>query len=279
MKKAEIFNYTWYPYDWMSSEKVFDLTLSQRGLYRELIDLCMTEDNKVKINFNGWARKYNSSLEEIVSILPVLERLDLIIVEDDYLSIPSCEIRLNKISTARSNGSKGGAPLGNSNAKKQSETTQEQPKNNPKTNYNYNYKDNSNNNSKNTDIGGWEKVIGLFPPTKHNGLIEAAIIWNTLEQKDKQSVMRHLNPYIKNTEERFMKQIGNYFNERMWENMKSKPTSSKMKMLDYNFIEWIKEELEFERFDEARTYLASLQVNDRESFNDLENEYKQLKNN
>jgi hypothetical protein len=131
----------------------------------------------------------------------------------------------------------------------------------------------------NISNGGWEKVIGLFPDSKHQGLVEAAIVWNGLEQKEKQSVMRHLNPYIKNTEERFMKQIGNYFNERMWENMKSKPTSNKMKMLDYNFIEWIKDELEFERFDEARTYLANLQVNDKESFNDLENEYKQLKNN
>ena len=129
----------------------------------------------------------------------------------------------------------------------------------------------------NISNGGWEKVIGLFPPTKHNGLIEAAIVWNGLEQKEKQSVMRHLNPYIKNTEERFMKQIGNYFNERMWENMKSKTTSNKMKMLDYNFIEWIKEELEFERFDEARTYLATLQINEKESFNDLEDEYKQTK--
>jgi len=131
----------------------------------------------------------------------------------------------------------------------------------------------------NNKEGGWEKVIGLFPPTKHNGLIEAAIIWNNLEQKEKQSVMRHLNPYIKNTDEKFMKQIGNYFNERMWENMKSKPSSNKMKMLDYNFVEWIKEELEFKRYDEARTYLAHLQVKDLESFKDLENEYKQLKNN
>jgi len=129
----------------------------------------------------------------------------------------------------------------------------------------------------NNKNGGWEKVIGLFPPTKHNGLIEAAIIWNSLEQKQKQSVMRHLNPYIKNTEQRFMKQIGNYFNERMWENMKAKPASNKMKMLDYNFIEWIKEELEFERFDEARSHLATIQINDRELFNDLENEYKQSK--
>jgi len=130
------------------------------------------------------------------------------------------------------------------------------------------------NNDKN---GGWEKVIGLFPPTKHNGVIEAAMVWNSLEQKQKQSVMRHLNPYIKNTEQRFMKQIGNYFNERMWENMKAKPASNKMKMLDYNFVEWIKEEYEFKRYDEARTFLAHLQVEEPESFKDLEDEYKQNK--
>lgn len=129
-----------------------------------------------------------------------------------------------------------------------------------------------------TSNGGWEKVIGLFPPTKHNGVVEAAMVWNSLEQKEKQSVMRHLNPYIKNTDEKFMKQIGNYFKERLWESMKSKPSTNKIKMLDYNFIEWIKTELEFERFDEARTYLASLQQNDSESFTDLENEYKQTKN-
>jgi hypothetical protein len=186
---------------------------------------------------------------------------------------------LKKISNARINGSKGGATIGNTNAKKKPETTQKQPKNEPKTNYNYNYNNNDNiidnNNDKN---GGWEKVIGLFPPTKHNGLIEAAIIWNSLEQKEKQSVMRHLNPYIKNTEERFMKQIGNYFNERMWEKMKQSTSTKKFKLLDTNFIDWIKEELEIKRFDEARSYLANLQITDPESFTDLEQEYKQTKN-
>jgi hypothetical protein len=179
------------------------------------------------------------------------------------------------------NGKKGGAPKGNQNAKKQPKTTENNPpcivdQTTQTTNKNNN-KNNNTNNNKNTDVGGWEKVIGLFPPTKHQGLVEAAIVWNNLDQKEKQSVMRHLNPYIKNTDEKFMKQIGNYFNERMWENMKSKPTSNKIKMLDYNFIEWIKEELEFKRFDEARSHLATIQINDRELFNELENEYKQSK--
>jgi hypothetical protein len=127
------------------------------------------------------------------------------------------------------------------------------------------------NNSDN--IGGWEKVIGLFPPSKQNGIEDAVIVWNNLEQKEKQSVMRHLNPYVKNTEEKFMKQIGNYFNERMWKKMKSK-SSTKVKMLDYNFIEWVRKELGIDKFDETRTTLASLQITDVEMFNELLNQYK-----
>jgi len=280
MSKKEIFNYTWYPYDWMSSEKVFDLNLSQRGLYRELIDLCMTEENKVKINFNGWSRKFNSSVEEIILILPILEELDLILVEDDYLSIPSCENRLNKISIARLNGSKGGAPVGNNNAKKQPIQPTEQPTDNPKTNYKYisnNINDNINDNNTKETNGGWEKVIGLFPPSKQNGIEDAVIVWNNLNQKEKQSVMRHLNPYVKNTDEKFMKQIGNYFYERMWEKMKSKP-SMKVKMLDYNFIQWVMQYLGIDKFDEARSELASLQLTDPEEFNDLNNQYKLNRN-
>lgn len=176
------------------------------------------------------------------------------------------------------NGKKGGAPKGNQNAKKQPKTTENNPPCLVEQTTETTNKNNNKNINNNNEIGGWEKVIGLFPPTKHNGLVEAAIVWNNLEQKEKQSVMRHLNPYIKNTDERFMKQIGNYFKERLWESMKSKSSTNKIKMLDYNFIEWIKNELEFERFDEARTYLASLQQNDSESFMDLENEYKQTKN-
>lgn len=181
------------------------------------------------------------------------------------------------------NGKRGGAPIGNQNAKKQPKTTENNPpclvdQTTKTTNKNNNKNINKNINNKkdnNIELGGWEKVVELFPPTKLNGVIEAAIVWNNLDQKEKQSVMRHLNPYLKNTEERFMKQIGNYFNERMWENMKSKP-SNKMKMLDTNFIYWIQEELEFERFDEARSYLAKLQIDDKETYVDLENEYKKL---
>ena len=96
--------YTWYPKDWGNSEKVFELTLLERGLYRELIDMAMLNDNNTVINEKIWARKFGSSLSEIESILLTLEGLNLIELTDCKLFIPSCEPRLNLMR----GGSKGG---------------------------------------------------------------------------------------------------------------------------------------------------------------------------
>jgi len=146
---------------------------------------------------------------------------------------------------------------------------------NPTDNVNEN--DNVLSSKDNNKEGGWEKVIGLFPPTKHNGLIEASIVWNDLTQKEKQSVMRHLNPYIKNTDEKFMKQIGNYFNERMWENMKPKVTG-KDKPLTMEMVEWFQNKIKDKSYDRTRTQLANIKYNNPNEYEKLEEEYKQVKN-
>lgn len=96
--------YTWYPKDWNNSEKVFELTLVERGLYRELIDMAMLNDNKTIINDKVWARKFGSSINEIESILLTLERIGLIEVTNEFLFIPSCESRLVLVRS----GAKGG---------------------------------------------------------------------------------------------------------------------------------------------------------------------------
>lgn len=182
---------------------------------------------------------------------------------------------LNIIERNKKNGSKGGRPKKNDNELNNPNNpvgfleTQNNPEKPKKADIDILLLHNNNH------IGGWEKVIELFPSTKQNGVIEAAIVWNNLEQKDKQSVMRHLTPYIKNTDPKYIKQIGNYFNERLWETMKSKPSTNKIKMLDSNFIEWYQFEFDFKRFDEARTSLSSTQVNDPELFSNLEKTYKQ----
>lgn len=98
--------YTWYPKDWGNSEKVFELTLLERGLYRELIDMAMLNDNQTIINDKVWARKFGSTIEEIESILLTLERLELIEITNEFLFIPSCESRLALVRAGRKGGKK-----------------------------------------------------------------------------------------------------------------------------------------------------------------------------
>lgn len=100
--------YTWYYKDWNSSDKVFQLNLAERALYRELIDLAFLNDNKTQLNIKVWVRKFNSNKEEITTILNNLQELDLIeIKEDNTIFIPSCESRLNMIRGGKKGGKKG----------------------------------------------------------------------------------------------------------------------------------------------------------------------------
>jgi hypothetical protein len=96
--------YTWYPKDWGNSESVFELNLSERGLYRELIDLAMMNDNKIEIKLDVWCRKFAIDLDTLNLILSKLSVLNLIEINGENLFIPSCESRLN----LSRGGSKGG---------------------------------------------------------------------------------------------------------------------------------------------------------------------------
>lgn len=108
--------YTWYPKDWGNSESVFELTLVERGLYRELIDMAMLNDNKTEINIKVWSRKFGSTEDEIDNILSTLEDLHLIVCTDANLFIPSCESRLQFV-RAGSNGGKKSKPTPKPNSK------------------------------------------------------------------------------------------------------------------------------------------------------------------
>ena len=44
--------YTWYPKDWGNSDSVFELSLCERGLYREFIDFAMLNDNKTELFYD-----------------------------------------------------------------------------------------------------------------------------------------------------------------------------------------------------------------------------------
>lgn len=108
--------YTWYPKDWGNSESVFELSLSERGLYRELIDLAMLNDNDTEMKLDTWIRKFSVSIEEITVILERLSVLNLIEIEGEKLFIPSCESRL-KLVRGGSNGGKKSKPTKKPNSK------------------------------------------------------------------------------------------------------------------------------------------------------------------
>ena len=107
--------YTWYPKDWTNSDGVFELNLAERGLYRELIDISMLNDNKATVKLDIWSRRFGSELDELNSILNKLINLGLIEIQDDNLFIPSCEERLVLSRSGREGGKKSkplGKPLG-----------------------------------------------------------------------------------------------------------------------------------------------------------------------
>lgn len=108
--------YTWYPKDWGTSESVFELSLSERGLYREFIDLAMLNDNTTEIKKDVWVRKFCVSDIDLNTILDKLLVLNLIEINDNILFIPSCENRL-KLVRGGSNGGKKSKPIPKPNSK------------------------------------------------------------------------------------------------------------------------------------------------------------------
>lgn len=123
--------YTWYPKDWGSSDGVFELNLSERGLYRELIDLAMLNDNKTEIKLDVWSRKFAIDIDGLKSILGKLSLLGLIEITEDNLFIPSCESRLNLV-RGGSNGGKKSKPPVKPDSKPNDKPTTKQTKNKPK---------------------------------------------------------------------------------------------------------------------------------------------------
>lgn len=102
--------YTWYPKDWASSRRVFNLNLQQRGLYRELIDQAYANRNRIPVDVQLWARFYNSTITEIQSILDELEVKGLVVQKGEYIHLPEVEQRFVAIENSRKNGIKGGNP-------------------------------------------------------------------------------------------------------------------------------------------------------------------------
>lgn len=101
----ERLGYTFYPKDFISDPDVMMMTSSQRGIYRDLIDLAYMNDNKIKYNLVQLSKYCNATETEINEVLSIKG-----IKDGDFWTIPSCNKRIAKAQTNRENGSKGGRP-------------------------------------------------------------------------------------------------------------------------------------------------------------------------
>jgi uncharacterized protein YdaU (DUF1376 family) len=97
--------YTFYPKDFISDPDVMMMSPSQRGIYRDLIDLAYMNDNCIKYSLIQLAKYTNSTEDEVEEILLLKAEK-----RGDYWSIPSCDKRITKALTNRHNGAKGGRP-------------------------------------------------------------------------------------------------------------------------------------------------------------------------
>lgn len=132
--------YTWYPQNWRSSDSVFELSLAEKGLYREIIDQAYMENNRVVYNPNLWARRHGATVSEIKEIVEKLAGMKsakgepLIVLTGEIITVPSCEKRLAIRATNQENGKKGGRPPKGENRKITETITESKPKSKPNQN-------------------------------------------------------------------------------------------------------------------------------------------------
>ena len=125
----------------------------------------------------------------------------------------------------------------------------------------------------------WDVVVSLFPDVKRKGAGDAQLVWDFLSNEEKKSVLNHLKIYLQNTEERYIKQICNYFNDKMWNIPDPKQSKSKKnKHTDLGMIEWFQQTNNIKLFDVARTELAKIKYLQPNEFEKLESEYESLLN-
>lgn len=95
--------YTFYPKDFISDPDVMMMTSSERGIYRDLIDLAYMSGNRIKYNITQLAKYCNDSEANVQKILELKAKK-----AGDVWEIPSCNKRIEKANISRKNGSKGG---------------------------------------------------------------------------------------------------------------------------------------------------------------------------
>lgn len=113
MSKEKGFHYyTWYPKDWQTSDSVFNLSLEERAIYREFIDLAYLENNEIEPSENIWSRKWNVLPDRLDELIQSLLNIGLIKKTTKCYSVPSCDARLKLKNDGRNGGKTKGKAKG-----------------------------------------------------------------------------------------------------------------------------------------------------------------------
>lgn len=130
-------SYEWYSKDWATNEDVMELNLSERGVYRELIDKAYKTGNCIPINYKLWARVWNCTCKELEKITKHLHSKGLIDVSDKTIKIPSVGKRLDTYYLKSRVGKEGGLSSAQARAQATAQPTG-QPTGQPNRNSNRN---------------------------------------------------------------------------------------------------------------------------------------------
>lgn len=93
--------YTWYPKDFASDPDVMLMTASERGIYRDLIDLAYQTNNCIRYSIEALSRYTNGDIKDIKAVLKQKG-----VNNGDFWTIPSCNKRLKIAERNQKNGSK-----------------------------------------------------------------------------------------------------------------------------------------------------------------------------
>jgi len=127
--------YTWYAKDWRSNMDVSELSLQEKGFYRELIDECFLKNtSQIQINERTFCRLHGINSRTFAKVLQKLHDSLLIVIDnfdETIISIPSTSKRLGVIDSA-SIGGKNSKAIGNNNASIKPTKSKEKSKSNTK---------------------------------------------------------------------------------------------------------------------------------------------------
>ena len=186
--------YTWYAKDWRANMSVSELTLQEKGFYRELIDECFLQNaSTIQLNERTFCRLHGINSRTFAKVLRKLHESSLIVLEnldETLISIPSTIKRLGIIETA----SNGGKAKANSRKKNPAKYKEKQ-----KENYNIEF-----------DVF-WD----LYDKKTERPKCEKK--WLALKDEEREAIIDYIPKYIQaQPDKKFRKNPSTFLNNRSW---------------------------------------------------------------